>query len=284
VVCSRAPSSPPSRTPSPSPAACPIATSPRLSARRAKSASTASSAQTATAARPRPRPAGRAHPRPCLQTRRRPRALPVTASSSLGEALGLGEVDDDELYAALDWLLARQAAIETALAKRHLQNGTLLYDVSSSHMEGRCCAPAKRPYSRDGKKGTLQTVSACSARPTVCPVALEVLDGNTADPMTLAPQVDELKQRFGLSHVLLVGDRGMITEARITEDIKSAGLTGSLRCVDPPAEQRRPAAHAVRHARHGLHHLARLPGSVATFGVGSRVICERAQFTSQAAT
>ena len=81
---------------------------------------------------------------------------PATASSSLGEALGLGEVDDDELYAALDWLLARQSAIETALARRHLQNGTLvLYDVSSSYMEGRCCPLAKRGYSRDGKKGTL---------------------------------------------------------------------------------------------------------------------------------
>jgi hypothetical protein len=84
---------------------------------------------------------------------------PATASSSLGEVLGLGEVDDDQLYTGLDWLLARQAAIETALAKRHLQNGTLvLYDVSSSYMEGRCCPLAKRGYSRDGKKGSLQIV------------------------------------------------------------------------------------------------------------------------------
>ena len=150
---------------------------------------------------------------------------PATASSSLGEALGLGEVDDDELYAALDWLLARQAAIETALARRHLQNGTLvLYDVSSSYMEGRCCPLAKRGYSRDGKKGTLQIVYGLLCAPDGCPVAIEVFDGNTGDPTTLAPQIDKLKQRFGLSHVVLVGDRGMITEARITEDIKSAGL------------------------------------------------------------
>ena len=150
---------------------------------------------------------------------------PATASSSLGEALGLGEVDDDELYAALDWLLARQAAIETALAKRHLQNGTLvLYDVSSSYMEGRCCPLAKRGYSRDGKKGTLQIVYGLLCAPDGCPVAIEVFDGNTGDPTTLAPQIDKLKQRFGLDHVVLVGDRGMITEARITEDIKSAGL------------------------------------------------------------
>jgi transposase len=151
--------------------------------------------------------------------------LPATASSSLGEVLGLGEVDDDELYAALDWLLARQAAIETALAKRHLQNGTLvLYDVSSSYMEGRCCPLAKRGYSRDGKRGSLQIVYGLLCAADGCPVAIEVFDGNTGDPTTLAPQIDKLKQRFGLSHVVLVGDRGMITEARITEDIKAAGL------------------------------------------------------------
>ena len=154
------------------------------------------------------------------------RALsPATASSSLGEALGLGEVDDDELYAALDWLLERQAAIETALARRHLQNGTLvLYDVSSSYMEGRCCPLAKRGYSRDGRKGTLQIVYGLLCAPDGCPVAIEVFDGNTGDPATLAPQIDKLKQRFGLSHVVLVGDRGMITEARLTEDVKTAGL------------------------------------------------------------
>jgi transposase len=150
---------------------------------------------------------------------------PATASSSLGEALGLGEVDDAELYAALDWLLRRQSAIETALARRHLQNGTLvLYDVSSSYMEGRCCPLAKRGYSRDGKKGSLQIVYGLLCAPDGCPVAIEVFDGNTGDPTTLAPQVDKLKQRFGLSHVVLVGDRGMITEARLTEDIKAAGL------------------------------------------------------------
>jgi transposase len=150
---------------------------------------------------------------------------PETASASLGEALGLGAVADDELYAALDWLLERQPAIETALAKRHLRNGTLvLYDVSSSYLEGRCCPRAKRGYNRDGKKGMLQIVYGLLCAPDGCPVAIEVFDGNTGDPMTLAPQIDKLKQRFGLTHVVLVGDRGMITEARITADIKSAGL------------------------------------------------------------
>ena len=154
------------------------------------------------------------------------RALsPATAASSLGDVLGLGCVDEDELYAALDWLLERQPAIETALAKRHLTNGTLvLYDVSSSYMEGRCCPLAKRGYSRDGRRGTLQIVYGLLCAPDGCPVAIEVFDGNTADPMTLSTQVEKLKRRFRLDHVVLVGDRGMITEARITEDIRAAGL------------------------------------------------------------
>jgi transposase len=111
------------------------------------------------------------------------------------------------------------------LAKRHLTNGTLvLYDVSSSYMEGRCCPLAQRGYSRDGRRGTLQIVYGLLCAPDGCPVAIEVFDGNTADPKTLATQVEKLKQRFHLDHVVLVGDRGMITQARITEDIKSAGL------------------------------------------------------------
>jgi transposase len=159
------------------------------------------------------------------------RALsPATAASSLGELLGLGAVDEDELYGALDWLLERQPAIEATLAKRHLTHGTLvLYDVSSSYMEGRCCPLAKRGYSRDGKKGTLQIIYGLLCAPDGCPVAIEVFDGNTADPMTLAAQIGKLKQRFCLDHVVLVGDRGMITQARITQaritqDIQAAGL------------------------------------------------------------
>jgi transposase len=154
------------------------------------------------------------------------RALsPATATSSLGEMLGLGEVDEDELYTALDWLLERQPAIEATLAKRHLGSGMLvLYDVSSSYMEGRCCPLAKRGYSRDGRKGTLQIIYGLLCAPDGCPIAIEVFEGNTADPMTLTRQIDKLKQRFGLQRVVLVGDRGMITEARITEEISAAGL------------------------------------------------------------
>jgi hypothetical protein len=154
------------------------------------------------------------------------RALtPMTATTSLGAVLGLGDVDDKELYVALDWLHERQSAVETALARQHLRNGTLvLYDVSSSYMEGRCCPLAQRGYSRDGRKGTLQIIYGLLCAPEGCPVAIEVFDGNTGDPTTLAKQVEKLKQRFKLDHVVLVGDRGMITQARINADIKPAGL------------------------------------------------------------
>jgi transposase len=150
---------------------------------------------------------------------------PMTATSSLGQVLGLGEVADAELYQALDWLLARQPAIETALARQHLKDGTLvLYDVSSSYVEGRCCPLAKRGHNRDGKKGKLQIVYGLLCTPDGCPVAVEVFAGNTADPMTLAAQIDKLKDRFGLRRVVLVGDRGMITQARIREDMVPAKL------------------------------------------------------------
>src|ERR1700731_4488848 len=150
---------------------------------------------------------------------------PLTASSSLGEVLGLGPVDEDELYVALDWLGERQEAIEKALARKHLHDGTLvLYDVSSSYVEGRCCELARLGYNRDGKKGKLQIVYGLLCAAGGCPVAIEVFEGATGDPATLGNQVAKLKQRFGLDHVVLVGDRGMITQARITEDLKAAGL------------------------------------------------------------
>jgi Transposase DDE domain len=150
---------------------------------------------------------------------------PATAASSLGKVLGLGEVDEDELYVALDWLLERQPQVETALAKRHLHNGTLvLYDVSSSYFEGRCCELGQLGHNRDGKSGKLQIVYGLLCAPDGCPVAIEVFAGDTGDPATLADQIDKLKRRFDLAHVVLVGDRGMITQARIQKDIKPAGL------------------------------------------------------------
>ena len=148
-----------------------------------------------------------------------------TACSSLGRLLQLGAVDEVELYRALDWLGERQAAIETVLARRHLKDGALvLYDISSSWLEGRCCELARFGYSRDGKKGKLQIVYGLLCAADGCPVAVEVFEGNTADPTTLATQIDKLKQRFGLSRVVLVGDRGMITSARIRAELAPAGL------------------------------------------------------------
>jgi len=167
---------------------------------------------------------------------------PDTASSSLGEQLGLGMVDEDELYSALDWLGLRQPAIEAALAKRHLAGGTLvLYDVSSSYLEGRCCPLAQFGYSRDRKRGKLQIVYGLLCAADGCPVAIEVFDGSTADPTTLTTQVAKLKKRFGLDHVVLVGDRGMITQARITQDLTAAGL-------DWITALRAPAITALRDA------------------------------------
>ena len=115
--------------------------------------------------------------------------------------------------------------IEGALARRHLKDGALvLYDVSSSWLEGRCCELARFGYSRDGKKGKLQIVYGLLCAADGCPVAVEVFEGNTADPMTLSAQIDKLKERFGLSRVVLVGDRGMITSARIRDELRPAGL------------------------------------------------------------
>ncbi|HSO42177.1 MAG TPA: IS1634 family transposase [Rhodospirillales bacterium] len=154
------------------------------------------------------------------------RALnPQTAASSLGERLGLGEVAEREIYEALDWLLAQQPRIEAALARRHLAGGTLtLYDVSSSYLEGRCCPLARRGYSRDHRGDRPQIVYGLLCDRDGCPVAIEVFEGDTADPMTLADQVEKLKARFALERVVVVGDRGMITSARIHEDLRPAGL------------------------------------------------------------
>ena len=150
---------------------------------------------------------------------------PLTASSSLGEVLGLGPVDEDELYVALDWLGERQEAIEKALARKHLHDGTLvLYDVSSSYVEGRCCELARLGYNRDGKKGKLQIVYGLLCAADGCPVAIEVFGGDTGDPRTLAAQIDKVKKRFALERVALVGDRGMITQARLDAEIAPAGL------------------------------------------------------------
>ncbi len=144
-----------------------------------------------------------------------------SASSSLAEALQVGDADEDELYASMDWLLARQPKIETALAARHLAEGTLvLYDVSSTYFEGRHCPIARIGHSRDGRFDRPQIVFGLLTNGEGCPVATEVFDGNTGDPSTVASQVSKLRERFGLQRVVLVGDRGMITSARIEQDLR----------------------------------------------------------------
>jgi len=154
------------------------------------------------------------------------RALrPETATSSLGHVLGLEDIAEREIYAALDWLGEHQARIEKGLARKHLEGGTLvLYDVSSSYLEGRCCELARHGYSRDKRPDRPQIVYGLLTAADGCPIAVEVFEGNTADPKTLGAQIDKLKRRFRLRHVVLVGDRGMITSARIEAEMKPAGL------------------------------------------------------------
>jgi hypothetical protein len=144
-----------------------------------------------------------------------------TAHSTLGEELGVGAVDEDDLYQALDWLLPQQPNIEAALAGRHLGEGILvLYDVSSTYFEGHCCPLARYGHSRDERRSNPQIVFGVLADVQGCPVAVEVFEGNTADPKTVAAQIGKLRERFGLKEVVLVGDRGMLTQARIEEELR----------------------------------------------------------------
>jgi hypothetical protein len=146
---------------------------------------------------------------------------PDTASSSLGEVLALSAADEDDLYAAMDWLLPRQQRIERALAKRHLSQGSLvLYDLTSTYFEGRKCPLASYGHSRDERSGNLQIVFGLLTNAAGCPVAVEVFEGNTGDPATVAAQVSKLRDRFGLDRLVLVGDRGMLTAARVRQDLQ----------------------------------------------------------------
>ena len=163
-------------------------------------------------------------PRSELATARR--LASETQTHTLGEELGVQEAAADELYAAMDWLLARQPRIERTLARRHLEDGSLvLFDVTSVYFEGRTCPLARHGYSRDKKRGKLQIVFGLLCSQDGCPVAVEVFEGNTADPTTLNAQVVKLRDRFSLERIVMIGDRGMITDARIREDLEPAGLT-----------------------------------------------------------
>ena len=153
------------------------------------------------------------------------RLSPETASSSLGAVMNLGPVSGNEVLDMLDWLLKRKPWIEKSLARRHLHDATLvLYDVPSSFVEGRKCPLAAFGHNRDGKKGKKQIVFGLLCASDGCPIAVEVFDGNTSDQTTVAGQLATIRERFGISRIALVGDRGMITTARVREDLEPAGL------------------------------------------------------------
>ena len=158
---------------------------------------------------------------------------------TLADELGVADADEDDLYAAMDWLLARQDRIQKKLATRHLKDGGLvLYDLSSSWFEGKTCPLAKRGYSRDGRKGTLQVNYGILADRRGCPVAASVHAGNTADPSTLMPEIERVRDQFGIEQLVIVGDRGMISQKAINEirtrdgiDWISALKTGAIRAL-----------------------------------------------------
>jgi len=160
-----------------------------------------------------------------------------TAVSTLGKSLSLGSTDEDELYQAMDWLLPRQDKIEAALADRHLSEGTLvLYDATSTYFEGRTCPLGALGHAKaDGKKGKPQIVIGLLCAPNGCPVSVDVFEGNTSDPKTVAPQIKKLRERFGIKRMVLVGDRGMITQARIDEDLRPQEGVGWITCLRAPA-------------------------------------------------
>ncbi len=170
----------------------------------------------------------------------------ATAGDTLAGTLGLGAVDEDDLHAAMDWLLRRQDRIERSLARRHLEEGALvLYDLTSVWMEGRKCPLARRGHSRDGKRGKPRIEFGLLCDAGGRPVAVEVFPGNAAGPATVGSRIEKLRSRFGLSKVVLAGDRGMLTEARIREEVKPAGLDwiGALR---GPAIRKLAESGAVR--------------------------------------
>lgn len=151
------------------------------------------------------------------------------AQSTLASELSVEDADEDELYAALDWLLARQGRIESALGRRHLAEGALvLYDVSSSYFEGRSCPLAQLGYSRDGRRGTPQIVYGLLCDKRGRPIAVEVFAGSLHDDKTLPAQLEKLRRRFGLASVIVVSDRGMVTKANLAllrEDADAAWIT-----------------------------------------------------------
>jgi hypothetical protein len=162
----------------------------------------------------------------------------LLGQSTLGAMLGVDGASEDELYRAMDWLLERQPRIEAGLARRHLRSGGLvLYDVTSTYLEGRRCELAAHGHSRDGRPERAQIVFGLLTDERGCPVAVEAFPGNTADPASLDTQLHKLRERFGLADVVLVGDRGMLTSARI-ERLRELGGIGWVSCLRAPTIRR----------------------------------------------
>lgn len=159
-----------------------------------------------------------------------------TAFSSLAGECGIETIDADELYEAMDWLLGRQERIEKSFAMRHLQDGTLvLYDLTSTYFEGNTCPLARRGHSRDRKQGKLQIEFGLLCDVEGRPIAVEVFEGNTGDPATVASQINKLRDYFALKRVVVVGDRGMLTEARIREEFKTTDGLDWISALRAPA-------------------------------------------------
>ncbi|MDO9066072.1 MAG: IS1634 family transposase, partial [Chloroflexota bacterium] len=170
-----------------------------------------------------------------------------TRFTSLGESLHLGEVDEEELYQAMDWLVARQGWIERKLAKRHLRDGSLiLYDLTSTYYTGDHCSLAKFGHNRDGKKRFPQVLWGLLCNGEGCPVAVEVFEGNVADSKTLASQIRKTRERFGLERVVVVGDRGVITEAQIRKELSPVDGLDWISALRAPAIRALAQAGAIQ--------------------------------------
>lgn len=206
-----------------------------------------------------------------------------TVNSSLGRMLGVGQCGVDDLYRALDWLHTAQPAIERRLAREHLAGATLvLYDLSSTWLTGNCCELAARGHSRDGKRDDLQIVFGLVCSAEGCPISVEVFKGNTADPATVASQVAKLKQRFGIAHLAWVGDRGMLTSARIDNTLKPEGLdwVSSLRApqVAQLAAERGPFQPSLFDERNLIELTSQhFPGERLVVCRNPALACERAR-------
>ncbi len=178
--------------------------------------------------------------------------------STLASELAVAEADEDELYAALDWLLQRQGRIERALARRHLEEGTLvLYDVSSSYFEGRSCPLAQLGYSRDRRPGTLQLVYGLLCAPDGCPIAVDVFAGSLHDDKTLPAQVEKLRTRFRLTSVVVVSDRGMVTKANL-ELLRASEGAAWITALKAPQVQKLVRDGALQLSLFDEHNLAEI--------------------------